>query len=1425
MRSFLMACLLLVLAVSAPARADDFFEGLEPGLIGTYRDADHEYQRIDRTIGIDFGDRAPLPQLDADAFQVEWTGVLFVRSDTNYRFAAFGEGEVHVEVDGQPAVTGELQEAGWLHGPDTALEFGFLPIKVMLKKSTPSASLRLFWESDEFPREPLPYHLLFHREGGERAQLVEHGRVLFDAHRCSRCHARSDLPRSPEGPPLIAVASEINPDWIFQKLKHQHAGRAHDKMPSFGFDDEQANAVAAWLWQINAPPQIASIRETQGDQQKVIDEGLTLVKSIGCLACHVLQGAGTSGPYGGGDLTDIGSRRTVNWVYTWLSNPDRMHPHHQMPRYKLTPTERQSMARALTSLTFDPNVAFERPFQENNTQVVEAGEQLMKQTRCFNCHKIPASEIDLRGLPLLDQPVEDWDRSCLAETPDLAKGRPAYPQADRAALRAYVEFLTTAAPPQVETIESDPGDEPRPAPVDTDRNDVLTQYEHGRMVLERRNCLACHERDGLSGIVATAGQLAEKTNELRGLSEALIPPNLTAVGDKLEDAALMQAVGGDQPEPRLPWLKVRMPKFAHTDEERAAVAHYLTVQDRIPAAAPAVTNEPDPHAAQPLEVDAETLLAGRQLVGTGGLGCIACHKVGDYEPRNTALGTRGSDLRQMRGRVREEFFHRWCRSPLRVVPGVEMPSYDLPPKTRPDANPEELLATLWTAISDPRFEAPTNPAQVEQLLSLQPGDAPVIVRDVFQISKENGGGYVPYSFAMGFDNGHSILLDLERGCVRDWTFGDFARQRTEGKSWYWDLAGTPLVSGLKPQSDFVLERDGKFVRLGTLPVQPGTGLDSHWVENEITSEVIVRYHLAVPAEPDWKVFVEEHWLASPPTGVPVAGMLRQVRAAIAWEDREPGERDRLWFAPVETAARLLDAATTIEQEWQQCGELGRGVPLERARPLSVKYSSRPAPHTPSVIPAREFPANTTVVKSAPGFVGERLPHVNTLMPTAILCEEDGSLTLTSLKGELVRLTDSDGDGAIDKRQVLAEGLAAPFGVLRSPLNQVTQIEHPQAAAWLVCHKPELLELTDEVGEGQARGSSALATGWGYTDNYHDWSAGPVTNDKSNPFSIGDVYVATSSDYAQAGRPEELCRWRGKVLRISPLGEVVPIAHELRYPMGIAFDPEGRLFVSDQQGVGNCYNEINHIVEGRRYGVKGLYDPESDQPETRAAVQIPHPLTRSVNGIFIPKNIDSLAPFAGHGIGCEYNGKFLVRFSLQEVDGELQGAMYLFSKSEWDKPDEMFLGPMCGAVAKNGDLYIGSIHDSGWLGGLNTGEIVRLRREGEFPNGIRELRATPTGFEIEFLRPVDRAMAEQVSKYTLSGATRVWQGSYATPDSGQYQPKVEGAALSADGHTVTLTVDRLEPSYVYEVNVRGLESGDEAMFPTTGYYTMNRVPTK
>jgi len=185
---------------------------------------------------------------------------------------------------------------------------------------------------------------------------------------------------------------------------------------------------------------------------------------------------------------------------------------------------------------------------------------------------------------------------------------------------------------------------------------------------------------------------------------------------------------------------------------------------------------------------------------------------------------------------------------------------------------------------------------------------------------------------------------------------------------------------------------------------------------------------------------------------------------------------------------------------------------------------------------------------------------------------------------------------------------------------------------------------------------------------------------------------------------------------------------------------------------------------------------------------------------------------------------LIRFTLQEVDGVVQGATYYFTKPIEQATPDNFIGPISVAVSKAGEIYVGSILDSGWLGGQNIGAIAKLTPEKSMPNGIRELTATKDGFQINFFQAINAGQAIDPKNYQVSGYTREWSGSYATPDKDRHRAEVKAVAVSADGLFVKLLVEGLREGFVYEVTAQNLEQDDQKpLFPNTGHYTLHRIP--
>ena len=220
--------------------------------------------------------------------------------------------------------------------------------------------------------------------------------------------------------------------------------------------------------------------------------------------------------------------------------------------------------------------------------------------------------------------------------------------------------------------------------------------------------------------------------------------------------------------------------------------------------------------------------------------------------------------------------------------------------------------------------------------------------------------------------------------------------------------------------------------------------------------------------------------------------------------------------------------------------------------------------------------------------------------------------------------------------------------------------------------------------------------------------------------------------------------------------------------------------------------------------------------------VPHPWTRSVNAIaFFPDDYP-VPQLRGHGVGCEYDTRCLIRFTTQDVDGVIQGACYRLSRVSEKGGGENFVGPIACTFGNDGSLWIGSIWDSGWQGGSNTGCLERIRPAGDMLNGIREVKATSGGFEVSFFKPVQMTESTKPENWSLQGYTRAWQGSYATPDSDRHAVKISSIQQKGPD-TLVLHTSELKAGYVYEISVNETLDASRTMWPAEAHYSMKKVP--
>ena len=1479
---------------------------VSPGLVATFAASDLAAPaalRIDNEVQFVWGDQRPDLRLPAGPFVARWQGLLFTQATGDYRFHIYaGGGRVELKLKGQSILALDAAQPAWHVSEPLRLGYAHSPLELTFQKTGADAVLKLDWSGPQFAVEPIPDRHLFHDPKQTPSSAFDEGRSLVRMLRCAACHQipteRDRLP----APALTHLRGNLHPQWIVEHLtssatSHQprrasegtsaaaNAAAENDaapspraplpqgargdlaftrRMPHFALSNEDAQAIAAHLLETSHPSREVKLPKVQADESNPVAaapvdldpraaeeakrvktkaktrtsasvrEGELLARSVGCLACHTIGTLGTASLFSGGDLSTIAQKRPAEFFLRWLEDPMALNSQHRMPVFKLTKLERDDLTAYLSTLANPKRPSPPAPLPQGergekkkesklDKSLVDRGRQLFVAQSCTACHRGPVELPPVDAAPALTasriaQLGDDPAASCLGE-PRTEKPRPGY-RLDERRRQAIVEYLRTAvAPEKKESLALD-----------------------GRFVLQERNCTACHARGLGQGLAGEAPRITAAEPELLAVQPALVPPSLNGVGDKLTEAALDDALLLKR-EPLRPWLRVRMPKFPLAGEELASLKQHLTDHDRIPDLPPPA------EAASAGDDETAQRLAARRLVTADGFGCTSCHKIGSSEPAGiTNIAAHGTDLTLLGERIRKPWFDRWVRNPSRIIPRMEMPAIQLPVKGVMHDDVNLQLASVWKVLNEPGFTPPLpNPVRIVRSRNV-PGmkERASILTDVFVVDGK------PYASAIviGLPNRHNVLFDLETNRLVAWWTGDTALQRTKGKSWYWEVGGAMVFAPTGAEDRYLSSELRKRVantrvdvEAGPKPISQNLALLDQFEHSD--NGVDLNYRLLLDAlapsnEPN---------LAVRQSFEPIGGGFRR-----RWEIRgkmslaqftllvapgksfQAGDNDRSVVAASLPGKPHLILRTP--GSWHIDADRGVFVDVAAAESAVVEVDylvDLPVDTFPVEIPAMPNPP-AVKIDVVPGYEAVQLPVGIAEMPTGLAWRKDGTLVLTSLKGRVITARDTNGDGLEDQLQIVSDDLAAPYGIAVAEEDGKEVLD--------VINKYALLRLFDADADGYYERSVVAASGWGHTDDYHDWAVGlpKIPGDK-----LG-YYVGLPCQ--QDDRTPAKAALRGQGLRLlarTPTLDdprrftVEPFCGGLRFPMGLAVNKAGDLFASDNQGNYNPFNEINHLIDGKRYGFINKLEakPGFSPPVESPAVDLPHPWTRSVNGIcFLDtpdkvrterqaagQDADLFGPFEGHMLGCEFNYRSLFRMALEQVDGVYQGSA--FPLNEFPAAGQAtFEGPTVCEVAPDGDLYIGNLQDSGWGGGRNTGSLVRMRPSGELPAGMAEIRAETDGFTIVFTQPVNRETAAERSGYTVEMFRRISTPQYGGNDVDRQTVKVIQARVADDGRSVRLTVDKMKAGFVYEFHLANFapktSSGEAKFFPAEGFYTLKRL---
>lgn len=368
---------------------------------------------------------------------------------------------------------------------------------------------------------------------------------------------------------------------------------------------------------------------------------------------------------------------------------------------------------------------------------------------------------------------------------------------------------------------------------------------------------------------------------------------------------------------------------------------------------------------------------------------------------------------------------------------------------------------------------------------------------------------------------------------------------------------------------------------------------------------------------------------------------------------------------------------------------------------------------------------------------------------------------------------------------------------------------------LVGQRPEVTLVRDEDGDRTADTFLTVCDNFGISGNYHEYLYGPVRDDEGNLF--------ISLNCAFGGGHSARVPYRGWMIKITPEGEMIPWAYGLRSPNGLNFSPAGRLYYADNQGEWIPTCKLQEVRQGEFYGhVSSVpWAPGGDEnnpPEmVPPAIWFPFLVCRSASEMVWDTSGGKFGPFEGQCFVGELTNSLIMRCDLEEVQGRMQGACFIFRK-----------GFHCGVnrleFASDGSLIVGETN-RGWgsIGGKTQG-VERLEYSGIPPFEIKTMRVTPEGWELTFTKPAQIKPAGDLGRYAMKSYTYHYWSTYGSPEIEQRSNDITAIDVSEDGLTVRLTVPKRETGRVFQLSISGLNSqdGDELLHPQA-WYTLNAVP--
>jgi len=573
------------------------------------------------------------------------------------------------------------------------------------------------------------------------------------------------------------------------------------------------------------------------------------------------------------------------------------------------------------------------------------------------------------------------------------------------------------------------------------------------------------------------------------------------------------------------------------------------------------------------------------------------------------------------------------------------------------------------------------------------------------------------------------------------------------------------------------------------------GLVAHWRFGQpvgsVVSDATGHHHDAV-------VYAAEQETS---TGAPILAGVAPANVPATWSDRDgrllltiPAGKESLrfsvWIAAESKAAVVSPfvGSPSIVNADRDLQPLIQGGPARWNQKITTAAISSDAG------------AFSTDVLTAP----EGNPWLAQVRFTGLDFFADGRMAVCSWDGD-VWIVDGFLKGDQLTWQRIASGLYQPLG-----LKIVDGKIH------LTC-RDQLAVLHDLNGDEEIDYIECLNNDHQVTEHFHEFAMGLQTD------ADGNFYYAKSGRHAL----EAVVPHHGTLLKVSKDGSTTEIlATGFRAANGVCLNPDGSFVVTDQEGFWNPKNRINWVTlsEDRKpkfYGNMFGYHDVTDSSD--AAMEPPlcwitNAFDRSP-GELLWVNSDRWGPLNGSLLNLSYGyGKvFLVPHEPVSIEGkgnQMQGGMI-------ELPIPAFpTGVMRGCFhPADGQLYLCGMF--AWAGSATQpGGLYRLRATGKPTHLPLELHATKAGLKLVFTEPLDPTSIVPTNINIKTWSLKRTKN-YGSQHYDEKSLSLRSTSLSADGKTLTIVSDDLQPTWGMEIQYN-LKAADGQDILGTIHNTIHRL---